>query len=358
MKRFVFVFAFLLAWASAAGAQGRPIRVLILHDMEGLTGEDDWRQFSFSYPEQYAKGRMLLTDDVNATIEGLVAAGATKIDIVDGHGSGNQEPDLLLDKLDKRAQLIYRDRPFDPYIDMQEQNVYDAVALVGMHAKPGSGGFVAHTYTGGMEFWMNGLSLSEPEIIAYSWARVNVPVIYVAGDEVLWTNDLNKTMPWVEYVAVKRGTSASTAILFPLDSVRANMRVAAKRALQNLGKMKLLTITAPITAALHARPPASLAVLDSVPGINYHDNTVTFIAADFEHAYRGILALGNVSGLAGSQSTTTAALRAQPEAAQTMRMIGEFRINRWLDYESGRWKPNPPIPFEVQVAGKKYFGDR
>jgi len=39
-------------------------------------------------------------------------------------------------------------------------------------------------------------------------------------------------------------------------------------------------------------------------------------------------------------------------------MISEFRINRWLDYESGRWKPAPPVPFEVQTAGKKYFGDR
>ena len=46
--------------------------------------------------------------------------GATKIDVVDGHGSGNPDPDLLLDKMDKHAQMVSRDRPFDPYIDMQE----------------------------------------------------------------------------------------------------------------------------------------------------------------------------------------------------------------------------------------------
>src|SRR6267143_2347903 len=189
MRRILLSLALLLGWVSVVRAQGRPVRVLILHDMEGLSGEDDWRQFIFGY-DQYLKGRQLLTDDVNATIEGLAAGGATTIDIVDGHGSGNQEPELLLDKLDQRAQMVYRDRPFDPYIDMQQANVYDAVALVGMHAKPGSGGFVSHTYTGGMEFWMNGMSLSEPEIIGYSWARVNVPVILVAGDEVLGKKDL------------------------------------------------------------------------------------------------------------------------------------------------------------------------
>jgi D-amino peptidase len=325
--------------------------------MEGLAGEDDWRQFSFGHPEQYAKGRQLLTDDVNATIEGLFAGGATKVDVVDGHGSGNPEPDLLLDKLDKRAQMVSKDRPFDPYIDMQDPNVYDAVALVGMHAKPASGGFVAHTYTGGMEFIMNGMSLSEPEIIGYSWARVNVPVIYVAGDEVLGKKDLATTMPWIEFVAVKRGTSASTAELFPLDQVRASMRAAAKRAVENLSKMKTMSLKAPITAALRARPPASLAVLDSVPGIDYKDNTVTFAARDFEHAYRGIVALTNVASLAGAQSTTTAALRQRPDWAQLSRGISEFRINRWLDYESGRWSPPPPVPAEIRNAGKKFFGD-
>jgi D-aminopeptidase len=263
----------------------------------------------------------------------------------------------MLDKMDKHAQMIYRDRPFDPYIDMQEAGKYDAVVLVGMHGKPGSGGFLAHTYTGGMEFWMNNMSLSEPEIIGYSWGRVNVPVVYVAGDEVLG-RDLKATMPWIEYVATKRGTSASTAVLFPLDSVRANMRAAAKRSLENLAKMKTMKMEGPVKAALHARPPGSLAALDSVPGINYSDNTVSFQAADFEHAYRGILALINVAGQAASLNTMRDALRQQPNGNQLMQTVGEFRMNRWLDAESGRWKPPAVIPAEIQNAGKKFFGDR
>ncbi|MBI4421986.1 MAG: M55 family metallopeptidase [Gemmatimonadetes bacterium] len=358
MRRILAFTTVLLLAATTAHAQGRQLRVLVLHDMEGLAGQDDWRQFSFGYPEQYAKGRQLLVDDVNATIEGLFAGGATKVDVVDGHGSGNQEPDIPLDKLDQRAQMVYKNRPFDPYIDMQDAGVYDAVALVGMHAKPGSGGFAAHTYTGGMEFWMNGRSLSEPEIIGYSWGRVNVPVIYVAGDEVLGKKDLATTMPWIEFVATKGGTSASTAELFPLDSVRANMRAAAKRALENLSKMKTMTLQTPITAALHARPPASLRVLDSVPGINYKDETVSFSAADYEQAYRGIVALVSVASLGGAQATMGEALRQQPNWAQMQRGISEFRVGRWLDYESGRWKPAEPVPFEVRIAGKKFFGDR
>src|SRR6185503_21269594 len=114
MQRVLCLFFAALLAATQLHAQQRGVRILLLHDMEGLSGQDDWREMSFGYPEQYAKGRQKLTDDVNATIEGLVAGGATKIDVVDGHGSGNSEPDLLLDKMDKRAQMVYRDRPFDP----------------------------------------------------------------------------------------------------------------------------------------------------------------------------------------------------------------------------------------------------
>src|SRR5262245_43771923 len=101
MRRVLLLLTLTLLAVPVLRAQQRQVRILLLHDMEGLTGQDDWREISFGYPEQYAKGRQKLLDDVNATIEGLVAGGATKIDVVDGHGSGNQEPDLMLDKMDK-----------------------------------------------------------------------------------------------------------------------------------------------------------------------------------------------------------------------------------------------------------------
>ena len=73
-------------------------RVLIYHDMEGLSGQDDPRSFEFG-KEEYAGGRELLTADVNAVIAGLFDGGADEVHVVDGHGSGNPEPDLLLDRL-------------------------------------------------------------------------------------------------------------------------------------------------------------------------------------------------------------------------------------------------------------------
>src|ERR1700716_2363558 len=77
-------------------------RILIYHDMEGLAGEDDWRMFNYSHPDQYNVGRELLTADINAVIEGLYNGGAGMVNVVDAHGSGNPDPDVLLGKLDSR----------------------------------------------------------------------------------------------------------------------------------------------------------------------------------------------------------------------------------------------------------------
>src|SRR5262245_60865460 len=69
------------------------VRVLVYADMEGLAGQDDYRTFNYSHPEFYVKGQGYLIADINAVVDGLIAGGATTVDIVDAHGSGNPSPD-------------------------------------------------------------------------------------------------------------------------------------------------------------------------------------------------------------------------------------------------------------------------
>ena len=52
------------------------LKVLVYHDMEGLSGQSDWRTFSYRYPEEYRIGRELLVGDVNAVVAGLFDGGA------------------------------------------------------------------------------------------------------------------------------------------------------------------------------------------------------------------------------------------------------------------------------------------
>ncbi|MDP2956255.1 MAG: M55 family metallopeptidase [Longimicrobiales bacterium] len=326
------------------------LRVLLYHDMEGLSGQDDPRTIFYRERDLYARGRELLTADVNAVVEGLFAGGADEVHVVDAHGSGSPEPDLLLDKMDSRARLVLRDAPFAPYVDLVESGVYDAVAVVAMHAKTGAGGFASHTYTIGMEILLNGSSVTETEIIGYSWGRADVPVIFATGDDKLESN--LSTMPWLVFVRVKNATSASTAELRSVDEVHADMRAGAERALRGRASARVMKLTTPVRAALRAVHPARLDMLEGVPGIDYHDQTVSFQADDFRSAYDGVMALVTVARGGYGDVLSEFVRGRDPDA---MAGYSAYLASRWWDAESGRWTPpKPPEP----AAGGRYHGSR
>lgn len=334
--------------APRAGA----LRVLVYHDMEGLAGQDDYRTFNYSHPEYYAKGQGYLVADINAVVDGLFAGGATSVEIIDAHGSGNPSPDVDRARLDKRATQLTRDNPFRHYVDVVAPDTYDAIVAVGMHAKTGSQGFASHTVTIGMGLSMNGHAITETEIVAYSWGRVGVPVIFVSGDQRL-QRDL-ATMPWLQYVVTKHATSASTVQLRDVDSVHAEMRAKAAAAVRGLANAKVMRVHEPVRAALKIVRPASLEMLRGVPGIALapSGDEVTFTGATFQEAYDGLNALIGVARLA-YPTTINEVLREHRDSALIARLQRERLMERWMDIESGRWQPAAaPAP----TPGRKYYG--
>ncbi|HSF15131.1 MAG TPA: M55 family metallopeptidase [Vicinamibacteria bacterium] len=310
------------------------IRVLIVHDMEGLSGQDDPSSFDYG-TDLYPTGQELLAADINAVVDGLFAGGATEVVIADGHGSGNPEPDLRGDLLDARATQIIRDKAFDTYFDLPDSEAIDAVAVVGMHAKTGSGGFASHTFTLGIDLLINGQSITETELVALSWGRVGVPVIFASGDDRL-ARDL-ETMPWLERVTVKMATAADRADLRPVGEARADLRDGAKRAVERLASAKVMRVNTPIRASLRAVPPASLRFLDGIPGIDYRDDTLTFVTGDLREAYDGLV---EIVGLArvGYVDVLQEVVRNHPDGDAIFAEYSEALSRRWFDQESGRYQ--------------------
>ena len=235
------------------------VRVLVYHDMEGLTGQSDPNTFRFTHPERYALGRTYLTGDVNAVVAGLFEGGA------------------------------------------------------------GSGGFASHTYTLGIDFVLNGMSVTETEIVGYSWGRVGVPVIFASGDDRL-AADLAGPMPWVEFVTVKTATSASSAVPRPVEEARSDLTAGAARAMRDYQQARVIRLAEPVTAQLHAVPPANLAMLSAVPDIDYADQRVTFEASGFRAAYDGLVALVTVAR-GGYSSVMSETGRAMAGPAFATRML-------------------------------------
>jgi D-aminopeptidase len=64
------------------------MKVFISFDMEGVAGIVDWSQ-CIPPGKPYEEGRRLLLGEVNAAIDGALAAGATEIVCNDSHGAMN-----------------------------------------------------------------------------------------------------------------------------------------------------------------------------------------------------------------------------------------------------------------------------
>ena len=330
------------------------IRILILHDMEGLSGQSDPSSFNFGTP-LYPKGQEMLVGDINAVVEGLYQGGATEVMVVDGHGSGNPGPDVRRDLLDQRANQILRDQPFDGYFDTPTFEKFDGVAVVGMHAKTGSRGFASHTFTLGIGIAINGQFITETELVGLSWGRNGTPVIFGSGDDRL-AADLATPMPWIEFVTVKKATAADSAEPRPVAEARADLTAKAKLAVENLkaGKTQVMKAPAPLRVGLRAVPPADISALDGIPGIAYADSTATVTVDSLKAGYDVLTRMVGIA-TSGYSSQLMGILASRPDARQIMGAFRDRIGQTWFDYESGRWKAPPA---QAPDTGRKYHGYR
>ena len=156
------------------------MKVLIAADMEGITGIAD-RSYVLYDGLNYELGRSLIESDVNAAIEGAIAAGATEILVVDGHSGGKN---IRITKLNPRAVLHSGStRPFSMIAGYDK---VDVAMFIGYHAKLGTENAVLdHTYTSRLKLWINGIEAGESYMNALLCGNKNVPVALYSGDQAL-----------------------------------------------------------------------------------------------------------------------------------------------------------------------------
>ena len=206
-------------------------KILLIYDLEGITAADAPGDVSMGQPD-YPAIRESLTQDVNAAIRGLLKAGAREVVLTDGHGSGNPEPDYLIERLPEGARFDLRDEPYDAYIDTLDES-FDAVVCIGMHSRAGGEGFLAHTYYGHTKWVMAGYDMNESMLVAASAARFGLPVILVTGDDVL-KDEIADFSPDTRYVVVKQSKSRVRAESRSQEEVNVEIETAAEDALKNL----------------------------------------------------------------------------------------------------------------------------
>jgi D-amino peptidase len=336
-----------LSTSICVSAQPRQIKVLVLYDMEGVSGATEYAHTTYAHPEQYAAGRNALTADVNAAIAGLKAGGATEIVVVDGHGSGNtQEPDVFEGRLLPPARMISRERTFDIYMDSYDQS-FDAVVAIAMHAGAGNRvGFLSHTYTfEDSEYKVNGVPVNETMILAMGAARLKIPLIMVSGDDQL-EKEVRRNLPWIKYATVKHALSRAKAQAFAPDDVARRIETAAREAIQQLDAARLPDLAGPFRFALTFQDETQARVASLLPGAEVLANpsVVQIRAGDFEEGYRQSLRLIEHAGLVSTVTAMRRVLAAQPNAATLRLAVNDWEYDRWLDQPPAAPAAPPAVP--------------
>jgi D-amino peptidase len=344
-----------LVFGQAGPAQQRPLKVMVLYDMEGVTGASNYKHTTFAHKTEYEEGRKSLTADVNAAIAGLKAAGATEIVIVDGHGSGNtSSPDVFEDQLLPPAKMISRDRSFDIYMDSYDHS-FDAIVAVAMHAGAGNtAGFLSHTYTfEDIQYRVNGVPFSETMILAMGAARYKIPLIMVSGDDQL-EKELKRNLPWVRYATVKRAVNRAAAEPFAREEVSRRIENAAREGLLALDPARLPEFPGPYRFALTFQDEAQARNAMLLPGseVPADPATVQIRAHDFEEGYRQSLRLISLAGIVGRAQAYQAVLAAQPNAAALRLQVSDWLDERWLNLLP------PPAAGPGAASPTRYWGAR
>jgi D-amino peptidase len=355
-KPVVLAFAGVLLLMSPALSQQKSLKVVLLYDMEGVSGATSVRHTNFGANPEYEEARRSLTADVNAAIAGLKAAGATEIIVVDGHGSGNTEsPDVLEAELLPPAKMISRDRPFDIYMDSYDQSV-DAVVAVAMHAGAGNpAGFLSHTYTiEDVQYRVNGAPFNETMILAMGAARFGIPVIMVSGDDEL-EKEVRRDLPWVKYASGKHAAGRARAEPFARDEVSRRIERAAREALFALNTARLPdTVPGPFRFALTFQDESQAQAVSRLQGAELLADSVSvqIRAGDFEEGYRTSLRLISTAGLVGRLQAMQRVLAAQPNAAALREAVSKHITDRWLDPQAAASAP------AASGAPRRYWGAR
>lgn len=273
----LFIVPLILGLASGVSAQTAPssvpfrdkqlphepgFRVFIVPDMEGMgsavdiheviAGNEGERYKELTSPDYWDRFRLLLTQEVNATIRGARSAGARSFVVNEGHG-GNLFANVLPWDLDSSAILV-RGFPKPLVMVTGIDSSFGTLMFTGAHANAGSPGVLAHNFAFD-SFTVNGKALNEAGIAAFIGGEMGVPLVLASGDDALIAETREMVGP-VEAVTVKTAFSRSAAAVLPPATVHRLLRQAATRAVRRVkaGQLRPLTMEKPYRVRFCLRP--------------------------------------------------------------------------------------------------------
>src|SRR3954466_4982818 len=249
------------------------MRVLIMSDMEGVSGIVKWSQVNGGAP-MYQEGRRLYTEEINAAVRGAKAAGATEIVAVDCHGAGGDWTfnSFVPEMMDADCTRV-SGHPWSRYTEIFETGC-DAALMVGMHARSGTpDGVLCHTIstTTWRNLWFNEDLVGEFGINAALCGHYNCPVTLITGDDATCREGRELLGDGLHAVSVKRGLTRYSARNIPPKVARQMIEDGAKKALTSAAKTKPYVPTKPTTIKVDLGTVDSAKEFMGRPGVQFEN---------------------------------------------------------------------------------------
>ena len=240
------------------------MKIFISSDMEGTAGVVDWDHVvagGLLYP-YYCE---LLTNEVNASIEGAMRAGADEFLVNDSHSKmANLKPSELAGSaryLSGRLKPMYMMEGLD--------ETFDAVFFISYHGSMSSrGSTLSHTYfpTAFAQVAINGVVAGEAGINALVAKAYGVPIILISGDEVT-AREIAPFAPSARAAVVKRSVSRFAADSLHPTAACKLIGEQAYEAASSLANAQQVAIATPVTMDIDFRTSDYADLAERVAGV-------------------------------------------------------------------------------------------
>jgi D-amino peptidase len=239
-------------------------RVYISVDMEGVSGIVDWEQ-CVAGGDDYALGRELLIGEVNAAIDGALAAGAKQFLVNDAHSAMRNIPPGALG-----GRASYISGRFKPRYMMEGlDESFDAVLFIGYHAAMPTPGILSHTYNPRAiaDVSINGTMTGEAGLNALVAQHFGVPVAVVTGDQHVLA-EAAPFCPGIRGAQVKTSISRYAAGNLHPDEARELIRATVAAALGPDSEARLPSIRMPTEIEVRFVSPDMAEQATWIRGVN------------------------------------------------------------------------------------------
>lgn len=277
------------------------MKVLISADMEGTCGVVSWvhvmppEVVGGSEPSnqtEYDRARHRMTMEVNAAIEGALAAGADEVIVNDSHDGMRN---LLPDELHPECRFISGNDKALGMVQGVDLSGIGVVFYTGYHAKAGTPDApLAHTWSGFLnDVRLDGRSTGEFGINAIVAGHFGVPVALVTGDDKAVQQTQELLGERVVGVAVKEGLSTFSALHLHPAKAQSLIRSGAEEAVRRAGELTPFTLPPACRVELDFEHQTRADQASYIPTVERAgERTVAFSPSDgldFIHTFRAIM---------------------------------------------------------------------